>query len=106
MGHDVRARIADTIRKRTMNINLDELGASATKDGAGHWQVHFGTYLPGITFDKGYRVQVRVIHERDQFVRGIEPKAFDLFWHNGSALDLWDTTVDLTANAEENFGQE
>jgi 1,4-alpha-glucan branching enzyme len=39
-------------------------------------------------------------------VRGIEPKAFDLFWHNGSALDLWDTMVDLTANAEGNFGSE
>ncbi|MGH3695021.1 MAG: alpha-amylase family glycosyl hydrolase [Pseudonocardiaceae bacterium] len=89
-----------------MNINLDEVGATTTKDGAGHWQAHFGIYLPGITFNKGYRVQVRVIHERDQFTRGIEPKAFDLFWHNGSALDLWDTTVDLTANAAGNFGQE
>lgn len=89
-----------------MNINLDEVGAAATKDGAGHWQVHVGIYLPGITFNKGYRVRVRVIHERDQFVRGIEPKAFDLSWHNGSALDLWDTTVDLTANADGNFGQE
>jgi hypothetical protein len=68
--------------------------------------VYFGIYLPGITFDKGYRVQVRVIHERDQFVRGIEPKAFDLTWHNGSPLDLWDVTVDLTANADGNFGAE
>lgn len=89
-----------------MNINLDDVGAAAAKDGAGHWRVHFGTYLPGITFDQGYRVQVRVIHERDQFTRGIEPRAFDLFWHNGSALDLWDTTVDLTANAAGNFGQD
>jgi 1,4-alpha-glucan branching enzyme len=39
-------------------------------------------------------------------VRGIEPKAFDLTWHNGSPLDLWDVTVDLTANADGNFGTE
>lgn len=89
-----------------MNIDLVEVGAAATKDGAGHWQVHFGIYLPGITFTKGYRVHVRLIHERDQFVRGIEPKVFELFWHNGSALDLWDATVDLTANADGNFDQE
>jgi 1,4-alpha-glucan branching enzyme len=89
-----------------MLIHLDEVGASPATDAAGHRVVHFGIYLPGITFDKGYRVQVRVIHERDQFVRGIEPKAFDLTWHNGSPLDLWDVTVDLTANADGNFGAE
>lgn len=89
-----------------MSINLDEVGAQAAQDGAGRWRLHFGIYLPGITFDKGYRVQVRVIHKRDQFVRNIEPKTFDLFWHNGSALDLWDVTLDLTANADGNFGRE
>ena len=89
-----------------MIIHLDEVGAASSKDAAGHRLVHFGVYLPGITFNKGYRVQVRVIHERDQFVRGIEPKAFDLFWNSGSPLDLWDATVDLTANADGNFGAE
>lgn len=89
-----------------MHIDLDEVGAKATKGAAGHWQVHFGLYLPGITFDKGYHVQVRVIHERDQFVRGVEPKRFNLSWHNGSPLDLWDTTVDLTPDADGNFGEE
>lgn len=89
-----------------MAIDLSEVGAAATKDAAGRSQVHFGLYLPGITFDKGYRVQVRLIHERDQFVRGVEPKAFDLSWHNASALDLWDATVDLTTNADGNFGED
>lgn len=89
-----------------MLINLDEVGAKPSTDAAGHRLVHFGVYLPDITFNKGYRVQVRVIHEQDQFVRGIEPKAFDLFWHNGSPLDLWDVTVDLTSNADGNFGTE
>jgi 1,4-alpha-glucan branching enzyme len=89
-----------------MPIDLTQVGAAPSVDPAGHRILHIGIYLPGITFNKGYRVQVRIIHESDQFVRGIEPKAFDLFWHNGSALDLWDTTVDLTANAEGNFGSE
>lgn len=57
-----------------MAIDLDEVGAEATQTSAGQWQVHFGLYLPGITLDKGYRVQVRVIHERDQFVRSVEPQ--------------------------------
>jgi hypothetical protein len=26
-----------------------------------------GIYLPGITFDKGYRLKLRIIHEADQF---------------------------------------
>lgn len=89
-----------------MAIKLEDVGARAAKDAAGHWQVHIGIYLPGITFWDGYRVQVRVIHARDQFVRGIEPKVFDLFWHDDSDLGLWDTTVDLTARLEGNFGQE
>lgn len=89
-----------------MTIDLSEVGAAAVKDGAGQWQVHIGIYLPGITFPDGYRVQVRIIHERDQFVRGIEPNVFDLFWHDGSALDLWDVTADLAANGDGNFGQE
>ncbi|MDR6417036.1 alpha-amylase family glycosyl hydrolase [Pseudarthrobacter sulfonivorans] len=87
-------------------IDLHEVGATAVKDAAGHWQVHIGVYLPGITFPDGYRVQVRLIHERDQFVRGIEPKVFDLSWHGGSALDLWDVAVDLTSDNNGNFGQD
>lgn len=89
-----------------MMVNLNEVGAALSTNAAGHRLVRFGIYLPGIAFNKGYRLQVRVIHELDQFVRGIEPKAFDLFWHNGSLLDLWDVTVDLTANADGNFGGE
>ena len=87
-----------------MLIQWDEVGAEPSTSPGGHRLVRFGIYLPGITFNKGYRVQVRVIHERDQFVRGIEPKVFHLFWHGGSTLDLWDVTVDLTANADGNFG--
>src|SRR5262245_46782120 len=91
---------------RTSMIDLDAVGAHVFRDGNQRRQARIGVYLPGITFDKGYRVKVRVIHERDQFVRGIEPKDFDLFWHNGSALDLWDVTIDLAAHAGVGqFGQ-
>lgn len=89
-----------------MSIDLAEVGATATQDAEGRWQVYIGVYLPGVTYSKGYRVQVRVIHERDQFVREIEPEVFDLFWHDDSALDLWDVTVDLTAGGAGHFGQE
>lgn len=88
-------------------IDLDVVGAHVWQDPGGRWQVRFGIYLPGITYNKGYRVKVRAIHERDQFVHGIEPKDFDLFWHNGSALDLWDNAIDLAAHAGAagHFGQ-
>lgn len=89
-----------------MTIDLGEVGATASRDANGHRRIHFGVYLPGITFHRGYGVQVRVIHERDQFTRGVEPKVFDLFWHGGTRHDLWDVTVDLTANADGNFGTE
>jgi 1,4-alpha-glucan branching enzyme len=80
-------------------MDLDAVGAHVSRDVNQRWQARLGVYLPGITFNKGYRVKARVIHERDQFVRGIEPKEFDLFWHNGSALDLWDVRIDLAAHA-------
>jgi maltooligosyltrehalose trehalohydrolase len=89
-----------------MSIDLAEVGALPSRDAAGNWRVRFGIYLPGITSNNGYRVQVRVIHERDQFVRDVEPKVFDLSWHNDSPLDLWDVTVDLAGMADGNVGQE
>ena len=87
-------------------INLAELGAMPSKDPAGNWSVSFGICLPGITFNKGYRLKVRVIHELDQLVRGIEPKEFFLNWQNGSALDLWNATVALTPSGPGHYGQE
>jgi maltooligosyltrehalose trehalohydrolase len=60
-----------------MPIVLSEVGAAVVVDGGGTVSVRFGVYLPGITFDAGYRLQVKVIHERDQFDREIPPT---LFW--------------------------
>ncbi len=87
-------------------INLSEVSATPQQDAGGNWQVHFGIYLPGITFHKGYRLKVRVIHEQDQFIRGIEPKDFWMHWVNGSSLDLWEITLPLTADPASHFGQE
>jgi 1,4-alpha-glucan branching enzyme len=86
-------------------INLAEVGAHVSRGADQSWHVRFGIYLPGITYDKGYAVKVRVIHERDQLVRGIEPRDFDLFWHNGSEFDLWDATVQLDQAPGSHFGQ-
>src|SRR5690349_2052544 len=78
-------------------INLAEVGAWVSTGAGGTEFLRFGLYLPGITYPKGYRVQVRVIHEADQLVRDIGPQAFYLNWHEGSPLDLWDISIDLSA---------
>ena len=86
-------------------INLNEVGAKPHRDAAGNWQVQFGIYLPGITFNKGYSLKVRVIHDEDQFIRGIEPKDIFMNWLNGSAHDLWEATVPFTPDPASHFGQ-
>jgi 1,4-alpha-glucan branching enzyme len=86
-------------------IDLDEVGAMPERDAAGNWSVRFGIYLPNITFPKGYRLKVRVIHELDQFIRGIEPRDFWMGWQGGSQLDLWQAQVPIAPGPVGNFGQ-
>jgi 1,4-alpha-glucan branching enzyme len=87
-------------------IKLNEVGATVERDATGNWLVKCGIYLPGVTFDKGYRLKLRVIHEQDQFIRGIEPRDFWMNWQNDSALDRWETTVPLTLGGGiGHFGQ-
>jgi 1,4-alpha-glucan branching enzyme len=86
-------------------IDLDEVGAIPERDPAGNWTVRFGIYIPNVTFDKGYRLKVRVIHERDQFIRGIEPRDFWMSWQSGSQLDRWHTQVPIAPGPAGNFGQ-
>src|SRR5918993_380976 len=87
-------------------ISLDEVGAHPQPPVAGQWSVTLGLYLPGLTYDKGYRLKVRVIHEADQFIRGIDPKEFWMTWIKGSPLDLWTATVPLAPDpAPGHFGQ-
>ncbi|MGX9118884.1 alpha-amylase family glycosyl hydrolase [Mesorhizobium sp. BHbsci] len=87
-------------------ISLDDVGAHPQPPVAGLWLVRFGLYLPGVTYNKGYRLKVRVIHEADHFIRGIDPKEFWMTWINGSPLDLWTATVPLVADPPpSHFGQ-
>jgi 1,4-alpha-glucan branching enzyme len=85
-------------------IDVGALGARARQDAQGEWEASFGILLPGITFPKGYRLKVRVIHERDQYVRRIEPKDFWLSWVEGSEYDRWEAAVPLTHDAGSHFG--
>jgi 1,4-alpha-glucan branching enzyme len=85
-------------------IDMNAVGAHPARGADGRWRVRFGVYLPALSFPKGYRVKVRVIHERDQFVPGIPPRDFDLWWHGGE-LDFWDVAVDL-AGGPGHFGAE
>lgn len=87
-------------------ITLAEVGAHPDQSGSGAWTVRFGIYLPGITFDKGYRLKLRVIHETDQFIREIEPSDFWMSWQNGSPLDLWTTEVTFAPGGPGHFGHE
>lgn len=86
-------------------INLNEVGAFASKDATGKFQVQFGVYLPGITSAKNYQVVVRIIHQADRFDPDIPTRDFNLIWQAGSALDLWSAMIPLTAVAGTNFGQ-
>src|SRR3954447_13099949 len=80
-----------------MPIDASKVGAAVVVDSGGVVSLRFGIYLPGVTFDAGYRLQVKVIHELDQFVREIPAVSFWLDWVKGFDLDLWTATVPLTA---------
>jgi 1,4-alpha-glucan branching enzyme len=70
-----------------MLIHLDEVGASPATDAAGHRVVHFGIYLPGITFDKGYRVQVRVT--QPYVIALYTCKGIPMLWHGQEFAENW-----------------
>lgn len=79
-------------------VDLSQVGAHPSRRPEGVQQVRFGVYLPGIDFSKRYRVRVSIIHEADQFVRGNEPRKFDLWWRGG-LFALWNAAVPLVAGA-------
>jgi 1,4-alpha-glucan branching enzyme len=85
-------------------IDLDAVGARARSAGDGTWEASFGVYLPNITFPKGYRLKVRLIHELDQYIRGIEPAEHWMSWDGDSPLGLWEATVALADDPASHFG--
>lgn len=85
-------------------IDLAEVGAQTRLANDGTWQASFGVYLPNITFPKGYRLKVRIIHALDQYVHGIEPKELWMSWDAASALGLWKATVAIADDPASHFG--
>lgn len=59
-------------------------------------QVHFGVLLPGVSVLNGHAVEVRLIHEDDQFIQS-EPAHRQALQHSVDPAygDYWETTVDL-----------
>jgi 1,4-alpha-glucan branching enzyme len=60
-------------------------------------KMHFGLLLPGIDPASGFLLQLRVIHENDQFVES-EPATRHDMTHSRveSYGDYWETSIDLT----------
>lgn len=87
-------------------IDLKQVGANPQQGADGTWSVGFGLYLPEISPDKGYHLMLRVIHQQDQFIRGIEPRQFLMNWQAGAAPGLWAASIPLLGDPSSHFGQE
>lgn len=58
--------------------------------------VDFGILLPWVSATNGNRLWVKLIHERDQFIQGIQPLAFELGHDvNAEYGDMWSGKVDF-----------
>jgi len=58
--------------------------------------VDFGVLLPWVSAADGNRLWVKLIHERDQFLQGIQPLAFELgHGVNAEYGDMWSGRVDF-----------
>ena len=59
-------------------------------------QVHFGALFPGVSAQRGYAVEVRLIHQDDQFIQS-EPAHPQAMQHSVDTTygDYWETVVDL-----------
>src|SRR5687767_10877682 len=89
-----------------MNFMLmNRLGAHERAPG----QVFFGVLLPWVSAADGNRVAVKIIHERDQFIRSIGSLEFPLVHSVDPTYgDYWSTTVDIGATlppAGSSWGQ-
>lgn len=68
-------------------------------------KARFGMYLPGIAEANGYKLEVLVVHERDQFDYLVPPRTFNLVESTGHPLGLW--TADITLDGSGgHFGQD
>ena len=88
------------------NFNLAEVGARWFRKSEEDY-VYFGIYLPGIRYLDGYTVRVKIIHEDDAHLEGIEPWDCYLNWNSDSYYDLWNVEIKLpeVKSGNGNFGK-
>ncbi|HOW67377.1 MAG TPA: alpha-amylase family glycosyl hydrolase [Candidatus Paceibacterota bacterium] len=61
-------------------------------------QVHFGTLFPGVSPQDGYAIELRVIHENDQFIQTEPAHRLPLNHSLDPAYgDYWEATLDLSS---------
>ena len=77
-------------------LPLDKLGARQTAPGV----FDFGVFFPWVSAADGNRVFVKLIHERDQFIKTVPAFEFELA-HSVDAKygDYWSATVPLASRA-------
>ena len=83
------------------SLQLDKLGPKESSPGI----IDFGVLLPWVSAADGNRLFVKIIHERDQFIRAIQPLAFEL-QHRADADygDYWSVTVNFTVTHDSQSG--
>ena len=76
-------------------LPLDKLGARQTAPGT----FEFGVYFPWVSAADGNRVFVKLIHERDQFIKSVPAFEFELA-HSVDAKygDYWSAPVALASS--------
>ena len=87
-------------------IDLTEVGAFPSFNSTGNASIRFGLYLPGIRAKDGFTVIVRIIHSADRFNVSVKTQNQNLTWTEGSALDLWTTSVLLANDGNSHSGSE
>ncbi len=89
-------REATVLQGKMMNLlPLGKLGAREVSPG----RVEMGLFLPGISAQSGYRLRARIIHERDQFIQGVQPVSIDLDHAvDGTYGDYWSADVDIAGH--------
>ena len=71
-------------------LPLHKLGPRETPGN----RVAFGLLLPWVSAEQGYRMSVRIIHEKDQFIQAIQPKDFEMQHSIDPEYgDYWSTEV-------------
>lgn len=73
-------------------LPLEKLGAREVSPGV----VEFGMPLPWVSAKNGYKMWVRVIHEKDQFLQEIKPCDFEMSYSYDQELgDYWSCKVNI-----------